>query len=337
MTLDEVIEKYRSESSKKSSNGYFDTFRKYFKNRPITPATINAWMEDGVNKRLEKKYRETTLDTKYNLLKAAYSYSEQLGLLTKAENPFSEHRLPPQIKQKKRQLKHKEHKSVRIEHDIIEDFLFKFMPGRPEASNIHSIALLAYFTGMRIGEICALKWSDVKTDNIQLDNTKERQPRSVALDSRALAVIQSLRLRNTKKSPYLYPCPNDRKKSISSKSVIVSFIRHWKKYQKTRADANFKLSFETLREAYVQSCQYNGLPMEWIKKQIGNKYSTESSYNDSMCARAIKEITSNPKNEIISKISELLRREIDVKDVLVIDIDLFLEKVKAAVYESRKQ
>jgi len=335
MTIQEIIEKYQSEALKKRPIGYFKTFEIFFADRPINKQTINAWIVDGLNKRLEKPYKSETLYTKYSLLRAAYMYCEQCGEITNKENPFTGHILPPQIKQAFKRMRKAEYLPIKIIHDVIEQFLYGFLKGRSEIINIRQIAILAYFTGMRINEVCSLKWEQIKTNWIYLSDTKERVPRSVALEEGALSEIQSVR--KQKGSPYVFPNSKNPALPVSSKVVSYVFIRHWKKFQKTCPEANFHFSFKLLRTAYIQKAQYNGHSIEGIKKQVGHRsvYITDYSYNGSACERSMDEFRSNPRNEIIEKISGILRREIDVDDVRAIDIDLFIEKVKELIRSCR--
>jgi len=336
MTIKEVIEKYRTEHlSNKRVSGYFKTFEIYFANRELNKRTITEWLLDGLNHRLEKKYSADSLQTKYYLIRAAYMYCWHCGCLTEAENPFVGYSLPPQVKKQHRQMRVDEYTAPHIDHDIFEDFLFNFLKERGIEQNIQSMGLLAYFTGMRINECCTLKWTDVHADYIQLDKTKERHPRKVALGFYAMQVLQDIR---QSASPYVFPCSADPTQPQSSKALTVNFSRHWRKYGKTNPAAKFQFSFKTLRTAFIQMAQYNGLAIEWIKKQVGHRtlYITDYSYNGSLCTRAIAEFNRNPANEMIYEISAMLRREISPDDVRAIDVQEFKRLVKEAIFQSRK-
>lgn len=53
--------------------------------------------------------------------------------------------------------------------------------------------LLALFTGMRAGEICALRWADVRPEFVILHTSKTGKGREVALTHAAARVIEQLR------------------------------------------------------------------------------------------------------------------------------------------------
>ena len=53
--------------------------------------------------------------------------------------------------------------------------------------------LMALTTGMRAGEICGLKWTDVRDDHVILNITKNGKRREVPLSSKAKAVIARMR------------------------------------------------------------------------------------------------------------------------------------------------
>jgi integrase len=334
MDIQEVFKKYDAECLKHSRLGYMKTLFNYFEKRTVDYQNINAYITDGLNGRLKTKYKAATIYTQFNLIRAAYMYCEHLGAVSTQENPFAGHPLPPQIKMQFRRKRKSEYKPVAVEHSVFEIFIFSFLEKRSKDTDLQRICALAYYTGMRLSECCELKWTDIKTNYILLKQTKERFDKKVPLNKFALHLIQSIR----KKGKYVFCSPDDKNAHVLS--VVISELtrRQWTKYQKENPAVNFAFSFKSLRTAFIQNMQFDGQSIEGIKKAVGHRstYITDHAYNGSLCTRAIEEFLESPKNEIISKVSGILRREIDDEIVRGIDVEIFVEKVKQAVRESRK-
>jgi len=335
MLLKEVIEKYQAEALKTHSPGYFNTFLIYFADRPVTRQNVNAWLVDGISDRLEKKYKAETLYTKLCLIKAAYNYCEQCGEFPQEENPFFRFVLPPQLRQALRRKRNAEYKPVEIDHDVIESFLLFYMNATREDKYLQDIALLAYYTGMRLAEIVSLRWESVKTDWIYIKSPKERSPRRVALDESALKVLLSIP--QNPKSEYVFFEPDDPSRHVSTKNTSLLIRRYWHRFKKGKSYITCDFTFKTLRAAYIQKSQTNGHSIEAIKKQVGHKsvYITDFAYNGSASTRTIEDFTQNPKNEFIARIASTLRQEISLEDLRCLDLNKFVLKVKEFILSQK--
>ncbi|MCL2845126.1 MAG: tyrosine-type recombinase/integrase [Chitinivibrionia bacterium] len=329
--LETIIDRYLADCLKqgKDRKYYFRSFLLYFADKPTTWQNFCAWYMDGINNNLEKKYAAETLYTKWCLIKAAYTHSVNIGLIEEKDNPFYKRVLPPSMKQAMKRKRIDEHKPVIANHAVIENFLVFFLKRKSEETNVRLIALLAYYTGMRVNEICTLKWTDIKTNWLHLQNTKERNPRKVSLDDNALSVIAEAR-NISAKYEHVFPSSENPANSVSPKVIAVLIARHWRAYRKANKDADFNFSFKSLRTAYIQAAQFNGHTIEGIKKQVGHRsvYITDYSYNGSACTRSINDFSTNPKNEVIHELSKMLRTEIIQEEVIGLDLPRFLAAIK---------
>lgn len=66
-------------------------------------------------------------------------------------------------------------------------------PARTMAQAVAGAFLLAIFSGMRAGEICALRWDDIKADHCRLHTSKTGKGRDVPLTPGARRVIELMR------------------------------------------------------------------------------------------------------------------------------------------------
>jgi integrase len=291
---------------------------------------------DGLEGHLEKSYRMQTIYTKFNMLKAAYNYCSSMGIIEPSQNIFSafgKDFLPHSIKRQIQNARNEEYESVKVNHDIFEEFIFDFIPRGQET--IRNICALAYYTGMRLNEVCSLTWENVLADQIYIPRPKERHPRTIPLKNDALLTLQSICPTD---SPFVFPNESDNAKQFISGTVTREIHRYWAKFRKINPRANFRFSFKSLRTAFVQNSQYDGHSIEGVRKAVGHRtpYITDYAYNGSLCDRAIAEFNRNPKNSIIASISAILRRDLPVDLVRAIDVNLFKEKVIRAAWESRK-
>jgi len=101
-----------------------------------------------------------------------------------AENPMRDVRKPPEPN----------HREITITPRQVLLILrtMKHSPGSQTETITQSCArifLIAIRTGMRAGEICGLKWSDIHADYCHLPETKSGYSRSVPLSKRALRIL----------------------------------------------------------------------------------------------------------------------------------------------------
>ena len=338
-TLQEIVKVYSEEHLKYDRMFYMKPLFDFFEDKEITYSNFKQWLFAGLNnkilKRNGKPFAAETIYTQMCLIKSAFKYCEDSGFIDKSENIFNGEVLSPQMKNAFKKKRDKEYKPVEVKHDLFENFIFEYLPEYSKESNLFEICALAYYTGMRLNEICKVEWKDVKTNFIWVKNTKERLDRKAALDKNALTLMQSInRYRN---DVYVFPSYTNRDTHILSGVVGKLIKRHWAKYIREKG-VKTPFTFKSLRTAYIQSSHINGVPIEAIRKQVGHRsiYITDYSYNGSLCERAINEISLNPKYEIIREVSKVLLNKLDENDVMRIDVDLFCEKVAQAAFESRK-
>jgi integrase len=119
---------------------------------------------------------------------------------------------------------------------------------------------LAVSTGMRRGELMAIRWKDVDHAGarILLSLTKNGRPRFVYLNELSLSVIAALSETPHKPADLLFP-------GITPAQVTVAFIRTCKK-------AGIEdCSIHCLRHTYAALCRRNGVDLHTLSKLLGHQ------------------------------------------------------------------
>jgi integrase len=132
----------------------------------ITATNILDWKNDRLN-----RVKPASVNREWNLLSAVFSKGVQWELLTK--NPMKGVERPDTTKPRKRIFTQDEIESIKEECT-------------PKMSAIFTLALE---TGMRLGEICAMQWEDVKDKHVHIPETKNGHDREVPLSKAARDVL----------------------------------------------------------------------------------------------------------------------------------------------------
>ncbi|MCI1999593.1 MAG: site-specific integrase [Clostridia bacterium] len=120
----------------------------------LTPLTIDKWinqaaqetyMSNGIN----KNYSQSTINGAFNLMKGALKYAVYPSMYIK-ENPAI-YVKPPKVS------KPTEKRNIISVHDF--NVICEKFP------RLKVSLMVGFYTGMRIGEICALTWPDIDMDN----------------------------------------------------------------------------------------------------------------------------------------------------------------------------
>ncbi len=145
---------------------------------------------DWRNRRLKEGVAPSTVLREWTLFSAACAVAKQEWHWLK-ENPFSAAKRPPAPRSRDRLAT----------DDEIERMLFALgydsdKPPKTVSSLVGAAAVLAIETGMRAGEICALRWGDIDIrESVArvIEGKTQAASRDVALSSRAVALLTQLR------------------------------------------------------------------------------------------------------------------------------------------------
>lgn len=114
-----------------------------------------------IQRELQQKLSKSTIQVVFRILNKCLNYAKKCGRII--DNPFSEIHLPKNKKNKVKALTHFE-----------QNQLMKIAQKEKNGGGVPT--LLALYSGMRIGEIAALKWEDIDFDSnlIHVNSTYQR-------------------------------------------------------------------------------------------------------------------------------------------------------------------
>ncbi len=129
---------------------------------------------------------------------------------------------------------------------------------------LYIVVVLALSTGMRLGEIMGLKWSDIDLDRgcITLHETKNGERRLVPLQGLALKLTRSFRVSRYFCSLQLFPSKSNFKKSMDLRFP-------WKIALKQAGIKDFR--FHDLRHSAASYLAMNGATLSEIAGVLGHK------------------------------------------------------------------
>lgn len=154
-----------------------------------------------------------------------------------------------------------------------------------KAENIRysEIMLLSMFTGMRIGEVCALTVEDIKLDEktIRVSKTVSRgeHGKTIICDTKTSAGTRTLHI-NDDVADFLIRCIGDKDcgllfKSSNNKLVTTNQVNYV--YAKVLKDHNIvdnsvfgKVDLHSLRHTYATRCIEAGMPAKVLQKILGH-------------------------------------------------------------------
>lgn len=130
----------------------------YYKIDKLTSADIQSY----INSRADNGYSYSTIKKDYNAINAALRFAVERDYLYK--NPCNSVSLPKQIKREKSDIEYFTDSEVDL---IVKSAIYKYSTGRYKYKHGYAIILLLN-TGMRVGELLALKWHNVDLENKQI-------------------------------------------------------------------------------------------------------------------------------------------------------------------------
>lgn len=129
---------------------------------------------------------------------------------------------------------------------------------------IYAIIEILLQTGIRIGELAALKMDDIKPDNIYIRPFEEREGRDVPLNKRAKEALKRyLEVRSGTESSYVFVTKTG--KPFLIRNIRDSIERYFKKAGIENAKVN------DLRHTFVAHHLKSGVSLVFLSKIIGHK------------------------------------------------------------------
>lgn len=149
---------------------------------------------------------------------------------------------------------------------------FDFIEGISDI-RLKAIISLLYGSGLRIGEACALQYSDISRTNMQVHvrHSKNHFDRYAMLSARSLEILTQYWRECGQPTGWLFPAPYDHEKPV--RTAVVGF---WLKAYKDSSGKDSRFTFHTFRRAFATHMYEDGGDILAIKHYMGHRsiYST---------------------------------------------------------------
>ena len=146
---------------------------------------------------------------------------------------------------------------------------------------MYAFLLCAMNTGMRRGEMCALRWQDINKEKMiitvkhsitivsnkagkpieYLSSTKNKKVREVPINENLLNEL--LKLKNKYNSPFVFPDYRDNKRFVSPRSIHNA-------YRCLQRKANVKKSLHCFRHLFISNALEKGISLRLIQSVVGH-------------------------------------------------------------------
>lgn len=276
----------------------------------VLPVLGDVYLDKITPQLCQKAVNQWAKDTPGGFVRAAswsskvFKYAFQIGLID--SNPFDRIIMPKKpAKQKK-------------ENFYTKDELETFLNGARDAGIMkYALFRLLAFSGMRIGELIALEWSDIdffrKTVSINKTLTLDKagnytvgrpkttsSNRVIMLDDETMAILQKWRAEQSRRIIYLGKSKNDLIfPGEHGAHLVYSTALDWnKKIAKKQGLKN--ISLHGFRHTHASLCFEAGLTMQDVKDRLGHS-------NISTTMDIYTHVTKSRKEESIQQLAKFMR------------------------------
>ena len=255
MTNNQLLKKLSQDMRMRNFSHYtYDTYMsktkemiKYF-NKPLEEVTIEE-LRDFLYKYLlnERKLADRTVNYYNSIIRFVYEVTLD-KLLNKKQIPMR--------KRKKTVYKVLTKEELSTFFNCVDDFKFK------------TIFMLAYGSGLRIGEIANLRVEDIDSKKMRIfvREGKGNKERYTMLSKQSLEMLRIYwsKYRQNKRRGRIFL-------SESGAAITVGVIReHFRKYRR-KAKLSEKVTMHTLRHCYVTNLIENGATLIQVKELMGHR------------------------------------------------------------------
>ena len=127
---------------------------------------------------------------------------------------------------------------------------------------------LMYSAGLRVGEVCNLKYSDIKRSSmrIRIARTKNRSERYAILSQKSLDILTKYWYEYGRPTDWLFPACFDSSKAMKTGVLSRQVLEH-----RTKLGLDPKLNCHSFRHAFGTHLYENGTDLLSIKELLGHK------------------------------------------------------------------
>lgn len=254
-----------------------------FKHKRIDYITVPD-INEGINILHKQERATSTIGMELTVLSQVFNFAIDCDYIKK--NPVTKSAKPKRSAIKTQSddlqiLTHEEHvtisKYLRKKYDT--EFIQKGITTAP--ARLYVMYSLAYTTGLRVGELAALEWSDIDFDNHTLSITKQltqkyeitepktqRSKRTIEISEEILSKLKELKSYYTIKgyqSNFLFPLSNTNSKPIHSPNISLGF-----KNTILKLNLNEHLTFHSIRHTHATELIENKIPITVVSERLGH-------------------------------------------------------------------
>jgi integrase len=261
--FNQYIERVKVDESKKTYDSKMGIFRKRIPDslkqkvlseinvQDIEPIKLNM-----IDESMAPNYIEKTMNVITQVYKFAIDMYGYVG-----EIPTSKIKIPKKDNKRDRFLTEKE-----------TDLLLKEL--RLVSEQLHDMAILSLYCGLRAGEIFKLEWQHVNFDNnrILLRDRKNGQNIQLPMHGKVKEMLMNRQHAENDCSGYIFKTLNNKQK----KAISSSFRKVVQKlgFNKGVTDPRHKVVFHTLRHTYASRLVMKGVDLYTTQILMGHKNST---------------------------------------------------------------
>lgn len=261
LTLDEFFQTHYSPWSRQNQNRPYDDLSRYnnwiidsLGKVPLDQITAEH-IEQIISKMKESGRAAATQKHVMKLIRHIFNKARELNLYN-GSDPFKFLKMPKIQNARLRFLSRDEAQNLLIEL-------------RKTSNQVAQIATLSLYSGMRLGEIFALRWGDVDFEHgiITILDSKNGESRPIFTTDPIQQVLSEL----NKGAPGDYLFVTNQGDSVKFLSNTFGRVIDRMELNKGITDRRQRVSFHTLRHTYASWAVMAGVPLYQVGKALGHK------------------------------------------------------------------
>lgn len=130
----------------------------------------------------------------------------------------------------------------------------------------HAAIIISRYTGLRIGDICALEWASLDIGKGDLTVWTQKRDRRVSLKLEPAALAETMAGLNRDHPTYLFNHQRCLNESVNYRYVL---SENFSSIMRATMISPGK-SFHCLRATYITDCEAKGIPIEHIARSVGH-------------------------------------------------------------------